>query len=190
MILFHSFQETTPVTLSVNFPTVKPVVFLFFFFICWAQNHIQNDLWHVWIWFDYFPLYSFFQRHWNAKVNSVVFVLYSAFDLKPKHLWYPTKTKELTLQLEILLEGTVYILFFFSKKIHSEYQSCSLNGVLKLKTINTSSTCTVNLSVDTMCKISLLQLFQRCLMKVLHIDLWKCYLAYVRETKGKLPSYK
>uniref|UniRef100_A0A3Q2YFW5 Cleavage stimulation factor subunit 3 n=1 Tax=Hippocampus comes TaxID=109280 RepID=A0A3Q2YFW5_HIPCM len=33
-------------------------------------------------------------------------------------------------------------------------------------------------------------LFQRCLMKVLHIDLWKCYLAYVRETKGKLPSYK
>uniref|UniRef100_A0A3P9IU79 Cleavage stimulation factor subunit 3 n=1 Tax=Oryzias latipes TaxID=8090 RepID=A0A3P9IU79_ORYLA len=34
------------------------------------------------------------------------------------------------------------------------------------------------------------ELFQRCLMKVLHIDLWKCYLAYVRETKGKLPSYK
>ncbi|XP_038663737.1 cleavage stimulation factor subunit 3 isoform X3 [Scyliorhinus canicula] len=34
------------------------------------------------------------------------------------------------------------------------------------------------------------KLFQRCLMKVLHIDLWKCYLAYVRETKGKLPSYK
>lgn len=34
------------------------------------------------------------------------------------------------------------------------------------------------------------QLFQRCLMKVLHIDLWKCYLSYVRETKGKLPSYK
>ncbi|KAH0620859.1 hypothetical protein JD844_021705 [Phrynosoma platyrhinos] len=26
-------------------------------------------------------------------------------------------------------------------------------------------------------------------MKVLHIDLWKCYLSYVRETKGKLPSY-
>lgn len=37
---------------------------------------------------------------------------------------------------------------------------------------------------------SLAQLFQRCLMKVLHIDLWKCYLSYVRETKGKLPSYK
>lgn len=36
----------------------------------------------------------------------------------------------------------------------------------------------------------LAQLFQRCLMKVLHIDLWKCYLSYVRETKGKLPSYK
>uniref|UniRef100_A0A803K498 Suppressor of forked domain-containing protein n=1 Tax=Xenopus tropicalis TaxID=8364 RepID=A0A803K498_XENTR len=34
------------------------------------------------------------------------------------------------------------------------------------------------------------QLFQRCLMKVLHIDLWKCYVSYVRETKGKLPSYK
>uniref|UniRef100_A0A6I8SZV7 Cleavage stimulation factor subunit 3 n=1 Tax=Xenopus tropicalis TaxID=8364 RepID=A0A6I8SZV7_XENTR len=34
------------------------------------------------------------------------------------------------------------------------------------------------------------KLFQRCLMKVLHIDLWKCYVSYVRETKGKLPSYK
>ncbi|XP_040184228.1 cleavage stimulation factor subunit 3 isoform X1 [Rana temporaria] len=33
------------------------------------------------------------------------------------------------------------------------------------------------------------KLFQRCLMKVLHIDLWKCYVSYVRETKGKLPSY-
>ena len=27
-------------------------------------------------------------------------------------------------------------------------------------------------------------------MKVLHIDLWKCYLSYVRENKGKLPNYK
>ncbi|XP_031756596.1 cleavage stimulation factor subunit 3 [Xenopus tropicalis] len=34
------------------------------------------------------------------------------------------------------------------------------------------------------------KLFQRCLMKVLHIDLWKCYVSYVRETKRKLPSYK
>nr|XP_032813917.1 cleavage stimulation factor subunit 3 [Petromyzon marinus] len=34
------------------------------------------------------------------------------------------------------------------------------------------------------------KLFQRCLMKVLHIDLWKCYLTYVRDTKGKLPSFK
>uniref|UniRef100_A0A6I8S1X9 Cleavage stimulation factor subunit 3 n=1 Tax=Xenopus tropicalis TaxID=8364 RepID=A0A6I8S1X9_XENTR len=34
------------------------------------------------------------------------------------------------------------------------------------------------------------KLFQRCLMKVLHIDLWKCCVSYVRETKGKLPSYK
>ncbi|XP_051824428.1 cleavage stimulation factor subunit 3-like [Antechinus flavipes] len=34
------------------------------------------------------------------------------------------------------------------------------------------------------------KLFQRCLIKVLHIDLWKCYLSYVRENKSKLPSYK
>ncbi|CAF1144036.1 unnamed protein product [Adineta ricciae] len=34
------------------------------------------------------------------------------------------------------------------------------------------------------------KLFQRCLIKVLNIDLWKCYLNYVRDTKGKLPSYR
>ena len=27
-------------------------------------------------------------------------------------------------------------------------------------------------------------------MKVLNIDLWKCYLHYVKETKGALPSYR
>lgn len=35
-----------------------------------------------------------------------------------------------------------------------------------------------------------IQLFQRCLIKVLNIDLWKCYLNYVRDTKGKLPSFR
>ncbi|XP_066998910.2 protein suppressor of forked isoform X2 [Anabrus simplex] len=34
------------------------------------------------------------------------------------------------------------------------------------------------------------KLFQRCLMKVLNIDLWKLYLAYVKETKSTLPTYK
>lgn len=34
------------------------------------------------------------------------------------------------------------------------------------------------------------KLFQRCLMKVLNIDLWKLYLAYVKETKSALPTYK
>ncbi|CAF4531040.1 unnamed protein product, partial [Rotaria sp. Silwood2] len=33
------------------------------------------------------------------------------------------------------------------------------------------------------------ELFQRCLIKVLNIDLWKCYLNYVRDTKGKLSSF-
>lgn len=35
-----------------------------------------------------------------------------------------------------------------------------------------------------------LQLFQRCLVKVLSIDLWKLYLNYIKDTKGKLPSYR
>ncbi len=35
-----------------------------------------------------------------------------------------------------------------------------------------------------------LQLFQRCLIKVLNIDLWKCYLNYVRDTKGKSSSFR
>ena len=34
------------------------------------------------------------------------------------------------------------------------------------------------------------KLFQRSLMKVLSIDLWKTYLQYVKETKAKLPTYK
>ena len=34
------------------------------------------------------------------------------------------------------------------------------------------------------------KLFQRSLIKVLSIELWKTYLAYVRETKSSLPTYK
>ncbi|VDO76042.1 unnamed protein product [Haemonchus placei] len=33
-------------------------------------------------------------------------------------------------------------------------------------------------------------LFNRCLVKVLNIDLWKCYVFYVRETKGHLSSFR
>lgn len=34
------------------------------------------------------------------------------------------------------------------------------------------------------------KLFQRCLMKILNIELWKLYLTYVKETKAPLPTYK
>ena len=34
------------------------------------------------------------------------------------------------------------------------------------------------------------KLFQKCLMNILHIDLWKCYIAYVRETKSPLPTFR
>lgn len=34
------------------------------------------------------------------------------------------------------------------------------------------------------------KLFQRSLIKVLNIDLWKCYLNYVRDTKLKMSNYK
>lgn len=34
------------------------------------------------------------------------------------------------------------------------------------------------------------KLFQRCLMKILNIDLWKCYLNYVKETKGGLTTFR
>ena len=34
------------------------------------------------------------------------------------------------------------------------------------------------------------QLFQKCLIKVLNIDLWKCYLSYVKETKSSLPNFR
>ncbi|CAB0001846.1 unnamed protein product [Nesidiocoris tenuis] len=34
------------------------------------------------------------------------------------------------------------------------------------------------------------ELFQRCLIKVLNIKLWKLYLAYVKETKAALPTFK
>uniref|UniRef100_A0AC34R5A3 Suppressor of forked domain-containing protein n=1 Tax=Panagrolaimus sp. JU765 TaxID=591449 RepID=A0AC34R5A3_9BILA len=34
------------------------------------------------------------------------------------------------------------------------------------------------------------KLFTRCLFEVLHIDLWKSYVFYIRETKGHLPNYR
>eukprot|EP00794_Sanderia_malayensis_P012786 gene12786-14097_t len=34
------------------------------------------------------------------------------------------------------------------------------------------------------------KLFQRCLMKVLNIELWKCYLSYVKETKQNMPNFR
>jgi len=34
------------------------------------------------------------------------------------------------------------------------------------------------------------KLFQRCLIKVLNIDLWRLYLNYIKDTKGILPSYR
>jgi len=34
------------------------------------------------------------------------------------------------------------------------------------------------------------KLFQRCLIKVLHMDLWKTYLSYVKETKQTLSSFR
>ena len=33
------------------------------------------------------------------------------------------------------------------------------------------------------------QLFQRCLIKVLNIELWKLYVNYVKETKGSMQNY-
>ncbi|CAL8073455.1 unnamed protein product [Calicophoron daubneyi] len=34
------------------------------------------------------------------------------------------------------------------------------------------------------------KLFQRCLVKILNIDLWKLYLQYIKETKGKHHAFK
>ena len=34
------------------------------------------------------------------------------------------------------------------------------------------------------------RLFQRCLIKVRHIELWRCYLNYIKETKGSLPTFR
>ncbi|XP_047476364.1 protein suppressor of forked-like isoform X2 [Penaeus chinensis] len=34
------------------------------------------------------------------------------------------------------------------------------------------------------------KLFQRCLTKVLNIDLWRLYVTYVKETKSSLPTYR
>lgn len=33
-------------------------------------------------------------------------------------------------------------------------------------------------------------LFQRCLIKVKHIELWRCYLNYIKDTKGSSPTFR
>lgn len=33
-------------------------------------------------------------------------------------------------------------------------------------------------------------LFQRCVIRVLNVDLWRTYLNYVRDIKSKLPNFK
>lgn len=38
--------------------------------------------------------------------------------------------------------------------------------------------------------ISSPKLFQKCLMTVLNLDLWKCYIAYVKETKSSLRTFR
>ena len=37
---------------------------------------------------------------------------------------------------------------------------------------------------------SRVQIFARCLTKVLHIDLWKTYMYYVREAKGAIAEFR
>lgn len=34
------------------------------------------------------------------------------------------------------------------------------------------------------------RLFQKCLIKILNIDLWKLYLQYIKETKAEHPNFK
>jgi cleavage stimulation factor subunit 3 len=34
------------------------------------------------------------------------------------------------------------------------------------------------------------KLFQRCLVKILNLDLWKLYLTYVKENKAGLSTHK
>lgn len=38
--------------------------------------------------------------------------------------------------------------------------------------------------------VSFPKLFQRCLMTVLNLDLWKCYISYVKETKSSLRTFR
>ncbi|CAG0913045.1 unnamed protein product [Notodromas monacha] len=34
------------------------------------------------------------------------------------------------------------------------------------------------------------KLFQKCLVQVLNMDLWRCYITYIKEAKSTLPTYK
>ncbi|ODN04266.1 Cleavage stimulation factor subunit 3 [Orchesella cincta] len=66
-------------------------------------------------------------------------------------------------------------------------------GRTYLSYLNSSLDCWINSSVNQMKarnydKVE--KLFQRCLIKVLHIDLWRLYLQYIRDSKATLPTYK
>lgn len=85
----------------------------------------------------------------------------------------------------------VQITFVTSSTGHAVNARCAsrIMGRPKCVVLILLRICVLSVLSLTKCVLPV-QLFQRCLMKVLHIDLWKCYLSYVRETKGKLPSYK
>lgn len=99
---------------------------------------------------------------------------------------------ELSVKDHYVYQCMITCMGVFAVHVYVCTRACTLSdGVLSVFPFHhTSSCCMITSTVFYLSTCSTWKLFQRCLMSVLNIDLWKCYITYVRQTKASLNTYR